>query len=64
MKFLNTAAASWLKVFATAVLLLVVANGSVRGLDYWHVLDAALISTLPVIINALNPTDTRYGRTK
>jgi len=61
MKFLNTAAGSWLKVFATAVLLLVVATGSVRGLDYWHVLDAALISTLPVIINALNPEDKRYG---
>ena len=64
MKFLNTAAGSWLKVFATAVLTLIVANGSVQGLDYWHVLDAALISTLPVIINALNPSDLRYGTKK
>jgi hypothetical protein len=64
MKFLNTAFGSWLKVFATAALTLIVANGSVKGLDYIHVIDAALISTLPVIINALNPTDKRYGKTK
>lgn len=63
-KFLNTMLGSWVKVFGVAFLTLVVANGSFRGLDWFHVLDAAAISTLPAIINYFNPLDSRYGKEK
>ena len=59
--FLNTAIGSWLKVYITGVLMFIVANGGIRNIDWITALEATLISTLPVLINYLNPKDTRYG---
>ena len=69
MKELNTIYASWLKVFASAVLgayLIELQNGI--NLFSWDLnmveklLTAGFVSTLPIIINWLNPSDTRYGK--
>lgn len=62
--FLNTAIGSWLKVYITGVLMFIVANGGIRTIDWATALEATLISTLPVLINYLNPKDTRYGSSK
>ncbi len=64
MKFLNTAAASWLKVYLAEIGVLIIAEDTVLGLDWKLVASAALVATLPVLINALNPEDKRYGRKK
>jgi len=68
MKGLNTIYASWLKVFISAVLgayLVELQNGT--QLFDWSIdmveslLAVGVASTLPIIINYLNPTDHRYG---
>jgi hypothetical protein len=70
MKNLNTIYASWLKVFIAAVLgayLVELQNGT--NLFSWSLdmveslLTVGVASLLPIIINYLNPSDTRYGRT-
>lgn len=64
--FLNTAVGSYLKAFLAVFLTLVLtqmASGlSILNLDWGMVLNGALVSFLPVIINALNPRDKRYGK--
>ena len=69
MKGLNTIYASWLKVFISAVLgayLVELQNGT--QLFDWSIdmveslLAVGVASTLPIIINYLNPADTRYGK--
>ena len=68
MKNLNTIYASWLKVFIAAVLgayLVELQNGT--NLFSWNLdmveslLTVGVVSLLPIIINYLNPHDTRYG---
>jgi hypothetical protein len=68
MKNLNTIYASWLKVFIAAVLgayLVELQNGT--NLFSWNLemveslLTVGIVSLLPIIINYLNPHDTRYG---
>lgn len=68
MKNLNTIYASWLKVFIAAVLgayLIELQNGT--NLFSWNLdmveslLTVGVVSLLPIIINYLNPHDTRYG---
>ena len=70
-KFLNTAFASWLKVFITTILstyLIMLSNG--HKLFSWDIgmvenlLTAGFVSSIPIIINALNPSDPRYGKGK
>lgn len=57
---------SYIKVFLAVVLGLFLADGadvfavSTDDLRAW--LAAGLASTIPVILNALNPSDRRYGR--
>ena len=58
----NSPLGSWLKAFLTAVLTLIIANGSVRNLDWIHVLDAGFIAILPVMLNWLNPSYEAYGK--
>ena len=53
---------SWLKVFLSSSLTLVVVAGDIWHLDFKQLLSASIVSTLPVIINFLNPNDTRYGK--
>ena len=70
MKNLNTIYASWLKVFIASILgayLVELQNGT--NLFSWSLdmveslLTVGVVSLLPIIINYLNPSDTRYGRT-
>jgi hypothetical protein len=66
--FLNTPVGSFLKVFASVVLTAFVADlvgvtsfGDVfSGWQAWVI--AGLVSAVPVLINWLNPADTRYGK--
>jgi len=69
MKHLNTVYASWLKVFISSVFgayLIMLQEGT--NLFSWDLamveklLTAGVVSTLPIIINWLNPSDTRYGK--
>ncbi len=58
---------SWLKVFGasvlTAFLAILTTTGSIPNADaWWGVLIAGLVAVIPVIINWLDPNDTRYGR--
>ena len=67
--FLNTAVGSWLKVFISSILtawLLMLTNG--QKLFSWdlqmveNLLTVGVVSTLPIVINYLNPIDARYGK--
>jgi len=64
--FLNTAVGSYLKTFLSVVLTLVLtqlSSGlSIFELDWGVIGNGALVSFLPVVINALNPKDKRYGK--
>ena len=57
---------SWLKVFLATVLALFLADGadvfSVNVTDLKAWLAAGVAAVVPVVINALNPNDTRYGK--
>jgi hypothetical protein len=53
---------SWVKVFAAAVLAGVLTATVTDVWDWRALLFAGLAAVLPVIINWLDPTDTRYGR--
>lgn len=63
--FLNTAVGSYLKIvlsiFLTLILTQLTSGLSVLSLDWGMLLNGALVSILPIVINALNPNDTRYG---
>lgn len=69
--FFSTALGSWVKTFLTTILALWLAELS-AGHDIFSfdmvlvkkLLTAAVISTLPVLLNILNPTDPRYGINK
>ena len=66
--FFNSAFGSYVKAFLAVFLTLVLtqmASGlSILSLDWGMVLNGALVSFLPVVINFLNPRDTRYGTNK
>jgi hypothetical protein len=62
MKFLNTIYGSWLKLVLTAILTMVITKGNIYEVTLEECISAAVISILPIIINWLNPNDTRYGK--
>lgn len=62
MKFLNSIYGSWLKVFVSAVLTMIVMKGDIYLITLKDCLNAGIISILPIIINFLNPLDKRYGK--
>ena len=62
MKFLNSIYGSWAKVFVTAVLTMIMAKGDIFAVTLKEVVSAGIISIMPIIINWLNPKDTRYGK--
>lgn len=64
MKFLNSIYGSWLKVAITAILTMIITKGNIYEVTIAECISAAVISFLPVIINYLNPHDTRYGTNK
>lgn len=59
---------SWLKVFGASVLtafltILTATQALPTSAEAWTgILIAGLVAVIPVIINWLNPNDTRYGR--
>lgn len=66
--FLTTPVGSYLKTLLAVVLTLVLTQLA-SGLNFWQldwgvVGNGALVSFLPVIINALNPKYKQYGRKK
>ena len=65
-EFLNSPAGSWVKVFLSAILGFILNNlskgGSILDVDWQALLSAGVAAVLPVIINWLNPADTRYGK--
>lgn len=62
MKFLNSIYGSWLKIFVSAVLTMIVMKGDIYSITIKDCLNAGIISILPIVINYLNPHDTRYGK--
>jgi len=56
-------AGSWIKVFITAVLTMAMAKDDLFSITLKECLSAGAISIIPIIINFLNPKDTRYGKT-
>jgi hypothetical protein len=64
MKFLNSIYGSWLKVALTAILTMIITKGNIYEITLEEVISASVISILPIIINWLNPNDTRYGTNK
>lgn len=64
MKFFNTMLGSWLKVVITAILTMAMAKGDIFAITLKECLSAGAISIMPIIINFLNPNDSRYGNKK
>jgi hypothetical protein len=64
MKFLNSIYGSWLKVAITAILTMIITKGNIYEVTLEEVISAGVISMLPIIVNWLNPHDTRYGTHK
>jgi hypothetical protein len=62
MKFLNSIYGSWLKLALTAILTMIITKGNIYEVTLQECISAAVISILPIIINFLNPHDTRYGK--
>jgi|JI7StandDraft_1071085.scaffolds.fasta_scaffold147559_2 hypothetical protein len=64
--FLNSAFGSYLKVFITVILTNYLAMGvSIFELDLNSIkilVSSAVASVIPIVINALNPNDPRYGK--
>jgi hypothetical protein len=61
MKFLNSVYGSWLKLVITAILTMIISKGNIYEVTLEECISAAVISILPIIVNFLNPHDTRYG---
>lgn len=62
MKFLNSIYGSWIKIFLSAILTMVMAKGDIYLVTLKECISAGIISILPIIINYLNPLDKRYGK--
>ena len=62
MKFLNSIYGSYVKVFLSAILTMIIAKGDVYLVSLKECISAGVISILPIVINYLNPNDTRYGK--
>ena len=64
MKFLNSIFGSYVKVFISAILTMIIAKGDIYQVTLKESLSAGIIALLPVVINYLNPHDPRYGSKK
>ena len=62
MKFLNSIYGSWVKIFLSAILTMIMSKGDIYLITLKDCLNAGIISVLPIIINYLNPHDTRSGK--
>jgi hypothetical protein len=60
--FAKSPVASFLRVFVAGVLGWIVLN--IDSLDIHPAIAIALVSSLPVLVSALNPADERFGKTK
>ena len=61
MKFLNSIWGSWLKIAISAILTMIISKGNIYEITLEECISAAVISLLPILVNYLNPHDTRYG---
>ena len=64
MKFFNSIYGSYVKVFLSAVLTMIIAKGNIYLVTLEECISAGIISILPIVINYLNPHDSRYGKQK
>jgi hypothetical protein len=64
MKFLNSVYGSWIKIFISAVITMIISKGNIYLITLEECISAGVISILPIIVNYLNPHDTRYGKQK
>ena len=64
MKFLNSVYGSWVKIFISAVITMIISKGNIYLITLEECISAGVISILPIIVNYLNPHDTRYGKQK
>tara|TARA_R110000868_G_scaffold61428_2_gene186642 strand:+ start:422 stop:610 length:189 start_codon:yes stop_codon:yes gene_type:complete len=62
MKFLNSIYGSWVKIFLSAILTMIMSKGDIYLVTLKECISAGIISVLPIIINYLNPHDKRYGK--
>ena len=62
MKFLNSIYGSYLKILITAILTMIISKGDIFAITLNEIISAGVIAILPIIINWLNPHDTRYGK--
>ncbi len=62
MKFLNSIYGSWVKIFLSAILTMIMSKGDIYLITLKDCLNAGIISILPIIINYINPNDKRYGK--
>jgi hypothetical protein len=62
MKFLNSIYGSWVKIFLSAILTMIISKGDIYLITLKDCLNAGIISILPIIINYINPNDKRYGK--
>ena len=62
MKFLNSIYGSYLKILITAILTMIISKGDIFAITLNEVISAGVIAILPIIINWINPHDTRYGK--
>lgn len=66
--FLNTVFGSYLKVLVAALLTIIATelmNGkTIFDLDWKYLVNATVLSALPILINWLNPKDPRYGKSE
>lgn len=62
MRFLNSIYGSWIKIFTSAVITMIIAKGDIYAVTLKECFSAGVISILPIIVNYLNPHDTRYGK--
>jgi hypothetical protein len=62
LKFLNSIYGSWVKIFLSAILTMIMSKGDIYLITLKDCLNAGIISILPIIINYINPHDKRYGK--
>lgn len=62
--FWNSAYGTYVKTAITLAVAFVVQAGSIYGLDWKTLVNVVVMGLATVVINAVNPSDSRYGVTK
>lgn len=59
--FFNTVVGGYVKTLVTVALAYIVSAGTIYGLNWQELVNTAIMALLPVLLNIVNPADTRYG---